>query len=354
MQPKISVIMPVYNCAEYLSDAVRSVLSGGVDELELWCIDDCSTDASREILAELARADDRIHPVYNEQNMGVAAVRNLALDLAKGEYLAFCDSDDTIPEGAYAALLSSIEDADVAVGNYENLSDGGVRRLCVIDKAEKATPFLTLFSVSCLWTKLIRRAFIVEHGLRFDPDMRVGEDVVFLAHLATKSPRVRTTEAVVYHHIHHATAATPSLIHTYTAEAFRRHIECRRRLLTVCADIPECREYVFRHFSYFLDSFLTHMAPGEERERAYTLYRDYMRGYDWENRPAEFLAITGVSYEQFLTVNASEYLRLKEEIEPRDRVAYEFAAGCIGLRWVIKYFKLWANYKLKRTNRRSK
>ena len=91
---KISVIMPVYNCERYLEAALQSVLTQSVSDLEIIAVEDCSTDSSREILLREAQKDARIRPICNERNVGVSAVRNIALQHATGEYIAFCDSDD--------------------------------------------------------------------------------------------------------------------------------------------------------------------------------------------------------------------------------------------------------------------
>ena len=104
----LSVIMPVYNCCEYLEAAIKSVFRGGIDDVEIIAVDDCSSDGSRELLCSLAKDDPRIKVICNDKNSGVAAVRNTALAMASGEYLAFCDSDDTVPDGSYKKMLSKV------------------------------------------------------------------------------------------------------------------------------------------------------------------------------------------------------------------------------------------------------
>ena len=93
-QPLVSVIMPAYNVAKYIEQAIRSVMSQTVIQWELLVLDDCSTDKTCAIVQELAAADARITLHKNEHNMGVAATRNHALGLCRGRYVAFLDSDD--------------------------------------------------------------------------------------------------------------------------------------------------------------------------------------------------------------------------------------------------------------------
>ena len=92
--PLVSVIMPAYNAAPFIEEAISSVVNQTITDWELIVIDDGSNDATREIIAKSGERDDRIRVVMNEENMGVARTRNRGIDLAKGKYIAFLDSDD--------------------------------------------------------------------------------------------------------------------------------------------------------------------------------------------------------------------------------------------------------------------
>ena len=90
---KISIITPVYNCELYLKDCVQSVLNQTLQEWELLCIDDGSTDNSLAILKQFAEKDSRIQ-LHSQHNQGAGIARNKGLELAKGEFIAFLDGDD--------------------------------------------------------------------------------------------------------------------------------------------------------------------------------------------------------------------------------------------------------------------
>lgn len=90
----VSVIMPAYNAASYIETAIRSVMGQSFTDWELIVIDDCSRDATVEIVTRLASEDRRITLLCNEVNMGVSKTRNRGLDLARGRFAAFLDSDD--------------------------------------------------------------------------------------------------------------------------------------------------------------------------------------------------------------------------------------------------------------------
>ena len=91
----ISVIIPVYNTKQYLSDCLNSILAQTYTELEILFVDDGSTDGSSDLLDSFAAMDKRIRVIHQE-NGGVCAARNRGIDEARGEYLSFIDSDDTL------------------------------------------------------------------------------------------------------------------------------------------------------------------------------------------------------------------------------------------------------------------
>ena len=93
-KPLVSVIMPTYNASRFLEEAICSVANQSEENWELLVIDDCSADDSFDIAQRHAASDHRIQVLRNNVNLGVAKTRNLGINLAKGEYIAFLDSDD--------------------------------------------------------------------------------------------------------------------------------------------------------------------------------------------------------------------------------------------------------------------
>ena len=94
--PKISVIVPVYNVEQYLPRCIDSILAQTFTDFELLLIDDGSTDNSGKICDEYAKKKDTKIRVWHKENGGVSSARNMGLDFAKGEYIQFIDSDDFI------------------------------------------------------------------------------------------------------------------------------------------------------------------------------------------------------------------------------------------------------------------
>lgn len=98
---KVSVIVPVYNVEDYLEECLKSIINQTLNEIEIICIEDCSTDNSLNILEEFAKKDSRIKIIKNQSNKGLAAVRNIGIKASKGEYLSFVDSDDYLDLRTY-------------------------------------------------------------------------------------------------------------------------------------------------------------------------------------------------------------------------------------------------------------
>ena len=92
--PNISVVIPAYNAAKFLSDAIESILKQTFQDFEVIVIDDCSTDDTWKVIKSFAKKDSRIRPYQNKQNLGIAGNRNKGVSLAKGKYLVWQDADD--------------------------------------------------------------------------------------------------------------------------------------------------------------------------------------------------------------------------------------------------------------------
>ena len=130
MKDKISVIVPVYNVEEYITKCLSSIANQTHTNLEIICVDDGSTDGSGLICDEFAKADARF-VVVHKQNEGVAVARNVALELATGDYIGFVDSDDWIEPVMYETLLQCMQkdSVEIGCGNYNKVF--GNRVVCM-------------------------------------------------------------------------------------------------------------------------------------------------------------------------------------------------------------------------------
>ena len=117
----ISIIIPVYNVEEYLHVCINSVLKQTYDDFEIICIDDASTDSSLKILEYFAQKDSRIKIIKNETNKGLGPSRNIGIEVAKGKYILFLDSDDWYSFNTLEILVNEAKENDLEVLMFKNI-----------------------------------------------------------------------------------------------------------------------------------------------------------------------------------------------------------------------------------------
>lgn len=198
---KVSVIIPAFNAAETLAEAVASVVNGSYQHLEILIVDDCSTDDTSKVAAKLAESDPRIQFLRNPHNFGVSKSRNLMIDRATGEYVAFLDSDDTWePNKLEFCLQMLAENPEVkAVAHALRYLDKQGKKLSYIAtypttqaqmqaiKQTGESPWVFPSSV------VVDRAIIVKEG-GFAEDWLVGEDTELFTRIAQKYGLLAATE----------------------------------------------------------------------------------------------------------------------------------------------------------------
>ncbi len=109
MQPKVSIIIPVYNVEKYLADCLNSVINQTLENIEIICVEDGSTDNSKKILAEYEKVDSRIRVIWHTNNMGAGLARKHGVLAARGQYIMFLDSDDEFFPHACETAYNAIE-----------------------------------------------------------------------------------------------------------------------------------------------------------------------------------------------------------------------------------------------------
>lgn len=119
---KISIIIPVYNAEDYLDRCLQSILSQDFNSYEVILVDDGSSDASSLICDRYSATDSRFRTIH-KPNGGVSSARNAGIDLAKGEYLMFVDSDDALLPSAVKALTEGLDGEDMVLGGYVTYID---------------------------------------------------------------------------------------------------------------------------------------------------------------------------------------------------------------------------------------
>lgn len=226
--PRVSVIMPAYNAEAYIAGAIGSVISQSITDWELLVIDDCSTDATREVVAGLAAEDSRIRLLCNEQNSGVAATRNKGLELADGEYVAFLDSDDIWhPEKLEKQIcLLDKKDAGLCYTSYcvVNLERESSRKDYIVPEFVTTEDLLKQNYIGCSTVMLTAE---VAHKYRFTTDF-FHEDYVCWLTMLRDDIRAVGVKDVLMDYSYYASSKSGNKLATYKHRwrICRRHMGC--------------------------------------------------------------------------------------------------------------------------------
>lgn len=168
--PAISIIVPIYNSAEYLHRCIDSILLQTFDDFEVLLVDDGSTDDSSVICDEYAIKDKRVK-VFHKSNGGVTSARRKGLEEASGKWISFVDSDDELPFEALYILSKNInDDIDLIVSDYHE------QRLITPDDFVRMTLCARLYS--SLWGRLYRKSAIVGQMDNIPERISIGEDTI--------------------------------------------------------------------------------------------------------------------------------------------------------------------------------
>lgn len=220
MNLRITVIIPVYNVEKYLARCLDSVLAQTFRNFEVICVDDASPDGSSKILRDYADKDERIRILKNESNSGLSHTRNVGLAQARGKYVYFLDSDDTIePECLERTYVAAERDnAEIVFFGYrEKKEEEGKEELFPItgyicDKIWNGMElFVELRKISYMPSpvqfKLWRKSFLEQYGLQFYEGI-YHEDLLFYLSSLVHAERITCLCDVLYNYYRNQNSIT--------------------------------------------------------------------------------------------------------------------------------------------------
>lgn len=185
--PIISIIIPVYNASKYLRSCLNSILSQSFHDIELLCIDDGSTDDSLDILDTFSKLNPRVH-VFPQKNSGPAKARNVGLENARGEYIMFCDADDTYCENMCETMLKAIEkhNVDMVMCNTNGYDKNGKECYSgyyfpIEEGKYQITDYIKQKTNVYLWNKIFRKSLIDNFGISSPMDIRLMITLLFIS-----------------------------------------------------------------------------------------------------------------------------------------------------------------------------
>ena len=211
MNPTVSIIVPVYNAEKNLDRCIESVLKQDYENFELILMDDGSKDNSGNLCDEYAKKDARIRVIHKE-NSGVSDTRNQAIQLARGEYLQFIDSDDWITPDATGLMVRMAQESkcEMVIADFyrvigERLAHkGDIREDGLLTREEFALYMMedpADFYYGVLWNKLYRRDIVEEFQLRMDENISWCEDFIFNMEYIRHVKNVYALHVPIYYYV---------------------------------------------------------------------------------------------------------------------------------------------------------
>lgn len=294
--PLLSIIIPAFKVEKYIAECIESVISQGIDDIEILVIDDGSPDASGTIAESYASIDSRV-VVYHKSNGGLGSARNYGIDRANGRYIAFLDGDDKWMPGQMRQVLDKAiyENADVALYDYVKENSDGLTT--VIKTSDREASFegrelLLKLAESILhpvpeilqssripvsvWSALFRREKVT-HRFYSERDV-CSEDIPFKIESILKSERVIYVPASVNFY-----RSNPcSLTNTFSADKFHRYVKLTAILKTVfeATESPDAGDYCM----IYALSALTHHAYKVSIKSSLRkkFIKEMADGFNWE------------------------------------------------------------------------
>ena len=226
----LTYIIPVYNTERYVLRCLQSIVNQQLwpDDYEVLVVDDGSTDGSRAVVEAFA-AEHRQVKLLTQQNAGVSAARNLAMDNARGRYLMFVDSDDRLGDDVIHRVVQRAidDDLDVLSFNYECEDAQGNVLPHSREDNYATTPvvtgydFLQVHSMTpYVWRFFLRREYLQQGGWRFDSSLIVCEDGALIARFLLNAPRMAHEDTIAYCYVNRSDSA----MHNPDKEHLRRRV----------------------------------------------------------------------------------------------------------------------------------
>jgi len=212
-KPKVSVIVPVYNTAQYLNRCLDSIINQSLDEIEILVFDDYSTDESVNIIHGFLKKSNKIVFIQNDENVGLGAIRNLGVQRANGKYIMFVDSDDWIDINACETLYQIAEknELEIIVGKYqENFGEKPQKleyNLNTEIEINNGETFIKQYEfTSYVWDKFWLKEHLIAHNLK-NEEGRYCEDVSFTLVALLLAKRIASIEyRFIYYYIPNPTS----------------------------------------------------------------------------------------------------------------------------------------------------
>lgn len=332
MKPAVSVIVAAYNSEGYIERCLRSIQQQTLNNIQLVVVDDGSTDATSSIIDEVLLEDGRAR-ILHQENRGVSKARNAGIDLAEGEYLFFCDSDDWLETDALEALYLfgrenqldlvyfdhyrdennkskrvSLFPSSFTSRNEDNVVEALRAASLYVPSARFETKYFnkTLYGGGAAWRYLVRRQVVDSGPIRFDSYLDgMMEDALFTFDLLGGCEAIGYLNAPLYHYVIHG----GSTIHSYVPDCqgrFNRVIDRMEQRVSENPGASYIREAARMRTIEFVGKMcemnLCNPGNSEPVKRRYERFKRYVRDVRVNNAIKDVKLTMFANYKVFLLV----------------------------------------------------
>lgn len=287
---KISIIIPIYKVEQYLYRCIESVVNQTYQNLEIILVDDGSPDNCPKMCDDWAEKDKRIKVIHKE-NGGVSSARNLGLEKATGDYIAFVDSDDILDKEMIQKLYSSVveNNSDLSMCKYSLIYEKD-NRIIIVDefnliKAEKEKIFEYLFkserknkkgiirtpSIMGSVCRILYKKTILK-GLKFEK-LKICEDLNFLIDLLKLNPKISIVNEYLYYYFQRETSSS----HVDPVEMNKRKLEAVKVLYSKIADLLPSNLLKANKYHFYTSTICTYMRHGLKKELKKLIQTKFMK-----------------------------------------------------------------------------
>lgn len=207
--PILSVIIPVYNVSLYLDECLSSVVHQSLQDIEIICINDGSTDNSLDILKKWGKKDHRI-VILNQENKGVSTARNEGLKIAQGNYITFVDADDMVFPNIYSILIPKMQiyELDAYIFAFKTFPNEKIEttgfptnRILTWQELYASNPQIQSKNSLCFnWRFIYKKEVLINNQLLFNKNIAIGEDMIYNIDAICHSHRIMVTDNALYIH----------------------------------------------------------------------------------------------------------------------------------------------------------
>lgn len=207
--PLVSIIVPIYNLEEYISDCLNSLISQTYTNIEIILVNDGSTDNSKNICEEFCKLDNRIILLNHTSNLGVVTARNDGIRIARGGYIVFVDGDDWVESNMVEAFVNNIGDTDLVCCGYYSLSNSKLysKNMLGIKNVDEilSNALLTIdesipIIFNSVWAKFFNTKLVKKIFDSIDKDITFSEDFVFVYKYLLLCKKINFIPDCLYHY----------------------------------------------------------------------------------------------------------------------------------------------------------